>query len=93
MKNSIQLKIPAVARDAKAYRHAGLNRPDQPTFQGKPIGTKVGHPTKGKGSMKLTIQRRRRRTSIRLEIGDLVLTVEFPIKTGTFCNFALENSK
>jgi len=28
--------------------------------------------------MILRIQRRRRRTSIRLEIGDLVLTVEFP---------------
>jgi hypothetical protein len=28
--------------------------------------------------MKVTIQRRRRRTSIRLEMGDLVLTVEFP---------------
>jgi len=28
--------------------------------------------------MKVTIQRRRRRTSIRLEIGDLVLTVVYP---------------
>lgn len=28
--------------------------------------------------MRLTLMRRRRRTSIRLEIGDLVLTVEFP---------------
>jgi hypothetical protein len=28
--------------------------------------------------MRLTIQRRRRRTSIRLEIGRLALTVEFP---------------
>ena len=30
--------------------------------------------------MRLTITRRRRRTSIRLEIGDLVLSVEFPKK-------------
>jgi hypothetical protein len=29
--------------------------------------------------MRLTIKRRRRRTSIRLEIGKLALTVEFPI--------------
>jgi hypothetical protein len=28
--------------------------------------------------MKLTIQRRRRRISIRLEIGELILTVELP---------------
>ena len=28
--------------------------------------------------MKLTVKRRRRRTSIRLEIGKLALTVEFP---------------
>ena len=28
--------------------------------------------------MKFTIQRRRRRTIIRLEIGDMVLTVELP---------------
>jgi len=33
--------------------------------------------------MRLTIQRRRRRTNIRLEIGDLVLTVEFPLNLGT----------
>jgi hypothetical protein len=30
------------------------------------------------GVMKITIQRERRRTTIRVEIGDVVLTVELP---------------
>jgi hypothetical protein len=42
--------------------------------------------------MKLTILRRRRRTSIRLEIGILALTVEFPTNRNLL-KLALDNSE
>jgi len=44
-------------------------------------------------TMRLTIQRRRRKTTIWLEIGDVVLTVEFPKELGNYRNLTLANSK